>query len=149
MRLFDSLKGERLLTLTFRDNLSVAGVSFLDSQTGKVLAQYGADDAAATREPSGDLVWTQSYDVSGLASTSPWCWGTTPGTWPSSTWTCLPAARNPLFQENQRRCSGQRCIVSVFVGLSHFLPVSPQVAQGQTGEMCRSPLTFSFYACRI
>lgn len=59
-------KGERLLTLTFRDNLSVAGVSFLDSQTGKVLAQYGADDAAATRGPSGDLVWTQSYDVSGL-----------------------------------------------------------------------------------
>ena len=59
-------KGERLLTLTFRDNLSVAGVSFLDSQTGKVLAQYGADDAAANREPSGDLVWTQSYDVSGL-----------------------------------------------------------------------------------
>ena len=58
MRLFDSLMGERLLTLTFRDNLSVAGVS-------------------------------------------------------------------------------------------HFLPVSPQVAQGQTGEMCRSPLTFSFYACRI
>lgn len=23
-------------------------------------------DAAANREPSGDLVWTQSYDVSGL-----------------------------------------------------------------------------------
>ena len=38
----------------------------LADQTGKVLAQYGADDAAATREPSGDLVWTQSYDVSGL-----------------------------------------------------------------------------------
>ena len=23
------------------------------------------------------------------------------------------------------------------------------VAQGQTGQMCRSPLTFPFYACRI
>lgn len=61
----------------------------------------------------------------------------------------LTLERVEKVRHAQRRCSGQRCIVSVFVGLSHFLPVSPQVAQGQTGEMCRSPLTFSFYACRI
>lgn len=56
--------GQRQLTLTFRDNLSVAGVSFLDNHSGKVLAQHGADDAQATRDEQGNLVWTQTYDVS-------------------------------------------------------------------------------------
>lgn len=58
--------GQRQLTLTFRDNLSVAGVSFLDSVSGKVLEQHGADDAQATRDEQGNRVWTQTYDVSKL-----------------------------------------------------------------------------------
>lgn len=58
--------GQRQLTLTFRDNLSVAGVTFLDSASGKPLEQHGADDAQATRDEQGNLVWTQTYDVSKL-----------------------------------------------------------------------------------
>ena len=58
--------GQRQLTLTFRDNLSVAGVTFVDNHTGKPLAQHGADDAQATRDEQGNLVWTQTYDVSQL-----------------------------------------------------------------------------------
>ena len=58
--------GQRQLTLTFRDNLAVAGVTFVDNHTGKPLAQHGADDAQATRDEQGNLVWTQTYDVSQL-----------------------------------------------------------------------------------
>lgn len=65
-RLSTGDNGQRQLTLTFSDNLSVAAVNFLDSTTGKVLAQYGADDAQATRDEQGNLVWTQTYDVSQL-----------------------------------------------------------------------------------
>lgn len=58
--------GQKLLTLTFSDNLSVAGVNFVDISTGQPLVQYGADDSLATQDEHGNLVWTQTYDVSQL-----------------------------------------------------------------------------------
>lgn len=58
--------GQRQLTLTFRDNVSVSAVIFLDPVSGKPLEAHGADDAQATRDELGNLVWTQTYDVSKL-----------------------------------------------------------------------------------
>lgn len=58
--------GERLLTLTFQDNVSVAAVFLCDYDLTTVYAVYGADDAEATVDENGNLVWTQTYDVTDL-----------------------------------------------------------------------------------
>ncbi len=60
--------GEQLVTLTFRDNVSVAAVNFLSSDGTTVYGQYAADDAEATVDEDGNLVWTQTYDVSDMGS---------------------------------------------------------------------------------
>ena len=60
--------GQRLLTLTFQDNLSVPAVLFADRQSEEILDGYIIQDAEATRDESGNLVWTQTYDVSDLGN---------------------------------------------------------------------------------
>ena len=58
--------GKSLLTLTFSDNLSVAGVNFCNSKVTNIYAQYAADDAQATVDENGNRVWTETYDVTGM-----------------------------------------------------------------------------------
>ena len=58
--------GKSLLTLTFSDNVSVAGVNFCNSKVTNIYAQYGADDAQATVDENGNRVWKQTYDVTGM-----------------------------------------------------------------------------------
>lgn len=58
--------GKSLLTLTFSDNVSVAGVNFCNSKVTNIYAQYGADDAQATVDENGNRVWTETYDVTGM-----------------------------------------------------------------------------------
>ena len=58
--------GKSILTLTFSDNVSVAGVSFCNSQVTSVYSQQGVDDAQATVDENGNLVWTETYDVTGM-----------------------------------------------------------------------------------
>lgn len=58
--------GKSLLTLTFSDNVSVAGVNFCNSKVTNIYAQYAADDAQATVDENGNRVWTETYDVTGM-----------------------------------------------------------------------------------
>ena len=58
--------GKSLLTLTFSDNLSVAGINFCNSNVTNIYAQYAADDAQATVDENGNRVWKQTYDVTGM-----------------------------------------------------------------------------------
>ncbi len=51
--------------LTFKDNLSVACVGFLDSTQTTVYDVYTAPDAQATLAEDGSLVWNVRYDVTG------------------------------------------------------------------------------------
>lgn len=55
--------GAALLKLTFSDNVSVSAVNLLNSSGTKILGQYLADDAEATTDENGNLVWTATYDI--------------------------------------------------------------------------------------
>ena len=48
--------GKSLLTLTFSDNLSVAGINFCNSNVTNIYAQYAADDTQATVDENGNRV---------------------------------------------------------------------------------------------
>lgn len=52
--------------LTFKDNLSVAGVNFLNSSGTVLYGQYLAPDEEAEADGDGNLVWTARYDITGL-----------------------------------------------------------------------------------
>ena len=59
----DQSTGEQKLELTFRDNVSVAGVSLLNSAGTKIYGQYAVEDV----EPGADgyQTYTATYDITG------------------------------------------------------------------------------------
>jgi uncharacterized protein YjdB/subtilisin family serine protease len=56
------------LELTFKDNVSVAGVNLLNSAGTNIFAQEAAPDSEATVQEDGSLLYTQKYDITGLGN---------------------------------------------------------------------------------